>query len=87
MVEVELNAVTLGIIKDLEDLRAGKITNADARTRAQLAREVLRAVSLNMQGMKIIEAERLKAIEEKAVEDDWSRFCEHVLRPHEHRSG
>ena len=63
--QVDLNSVTLGIIKDLEDLRAGDITNTDARTRAQLAREILRAVNLNMQGMKMIEAQKLQSLESK----------------------
>ena len=40
---IDLRDVTMGLIQDLEDLRAGKITNADARTRAQLAREILRS--------------------------------------------
>ena len=52
----ELNAVTLGLIQDLKDLRKGKITNADARCRALLAREILRSVHLSLEGMKMIEA-------------------------------
>lgn len=64
--EVPLNEVTLGLIGDLESLRKGDITNADARVRAQLAREILRAVHLNLEGQKLIQAteyKRLKAIE------------------------
>ena len=56
MQDTTLNEVTLGLIQDLRDLRAGKITNADARTRAQLAREILRSVHLALEGMKVIEA-------------------------------
>jgi hypothetical protein len=51
-----LNEVTLGLIQDLRDLRAKKITNADARTRAQLAREILRSLYLTLEGMRFIEA-------------------------------
>ena len=62
-VEIELNEVTLGLTGDLKALRAGKITNADARVRAQLAREILRAVHLAMEGMKTIEASQPKRLE------------------------
>ena len=61
--QVELNAVTLGLIQDLADLRKGKITNADARVRAQLAREILRAVHLTLEGMKTIEAQTVQRLE------------------------
>ncbi len=52
-----LNGVTLGLIQDLRDLRAGKITNADARTRAQLAREIMRSMHLILEGMRVIDAQ------------------------------
>lgn len=55
MQETTLNEVTLGLIQDLKDLRVRKITNADARVRAQLGREILRSVHLTLEGMKIIE--------------------------------
>lgn len=60
--ETTLNEVTLGLIQDLRDLREGKIKNADARVRAQLAREVLRSVHLMIEGMKTIEAETVKRL-------------------------
>lgn len=42
------------LLQDLRDLRAGKITNRDAQTRALIGREVLRAVNLQFQGMRLI---------------------------------
>lgn len=54
--QIELNEVTIGLIDDLKLLRAGKITNADARVRAQIAREILRAVHLSLEGMRLIES-------------------------------
>ena len=59
----QLNSLTLGLIDDLKQLRANQITNADARVRAQLAREILRAVHYHLQGVALIEA-KTKAIEE-----------------------
>lgn len=47
-----LSQFTLDLIQDIKDLRAGKITNTDARARALLAREALRAVHLQLEGMK-----------------------------------
>ena len=45
---------TLELIGDLRALRAGKITSSEARVRAQLAREILRSVNLQLQGMKFL---------------------------------
>jgi hypothetical protein len=56
MQDLDLNEVTLGLVQDLRDLRAKKISNADARTRAQLAREILRAVHLTIEGMRVLNA-------------------------------
>lgn len=47
---IDLSSVTAGLIKDLKDLRAGRITNSDARVRAQLGREILRSVYLQIEG-------------------------------------
>lgn len=65
MENTTLNEVTLGLIQDLKDLRAKKITNTDARVRAQLGREILRSVHLQLEGMKVIEgkAKKVAAIE------------------------
>ena len=64
MQTIDLTDVTLGLIDDLIKLRRGEITNADARTRAQLAREILRSVHLQIEGMRRIEAnaKRVKSI-------------------------
>lgn len=61
MQDTLLNEVTLGLIQDLRDLRAGKITNTDARTRAQIAREIMRGVHLALEGMKVIESAQQKS--------------------------
>lgn len=64
--QIELKDVTVGLINDLNDLRAGKITNTDARVRAQLGREILRSIHIQLEGMQLIE-QRAKqvAIESK----------------------
>ena len=49
-----LSEFTRELIQDLKDLRAGKITAGAARVRAQLAREVLRAVHLQLEGLKYL---------------------------------
>ncbi|MEL6110391.1 MAG: hypothetical protein AAFU85_30660 [Planctomycetota bacterium] len=62
----DLREVTEELIGDLRALREGKITNADARTRAQLGREILRAVHLQLEGVKLIESKAKKVgIEQK----------------------
>ncbi len=68
MKDIALNELTLGLVEDLKLLRQGKITNADARVRAQLAREILRAVHLHLEGVKLIEAKakRVQAITKDA---------------------
>ena len=50
-----LNELTLALLEDMRQLRNGQITNTDARTRAQLAREILRATHLMLQGIAIEE--------------------------------
>lgn len=49
-----LSQFTMELIEDLRDLRAEKITVHEARVRAQLAREVLRSVHLQLEGMKYL---------------------------------
>lgn len=49
-----LSEFTRELIQDLKDLRAGRITAGAARVRAQLAREVLRAVHLQLEGLKYL---------------------------------
>lgn len=57
-----LLSLTVSLISDLQELRSGKITNVDARTRAQVAREALRSVHLQLQGAKYL-MEKAKLIE------------------------
>lgn len=45
------------LLQDLRDLRAGKITNHDANMRAQLGREIMRAVNLQFKGMRVISSQ------------------------------
>lgn len=56
-----LSDFTVALMQDLQDLRRGKITARDARVRALLAREVLRAVHLQMEGMKYLEGAAVDA--------------------------
>lgn len=51
-----LRKFTLALIADYHGLRAGKITVTEARARAQLAREAIRAVHLQLQGARMMEA-------------------------------
>lgn len=76
-VTIELNEVTAGLAEDLKALRAGKITNADGRVRAQLGREILRGFHLDLEGLKFVTAsakavERLegKTAEAQEFDDD-----------------
>ena len=50
----ELGKFTSDLIADLTALRAGKITLSEARVRAQLAREVLRSIHLQLQGFRAL---------------------------------
>lgn len=71
MQTVQLNEVTTGLAKDLADLRKGKITNADARVRAQLGREILRGAHLQLEGMKFlsVSAKTIKQLGHNGDED------------------
>ena len=40
-----------GLVKDLSDLRAKRITNRDAKVRAELAREITRLARLQLDGL------------------------------------
>ena len=53
LITESLEGFTLSLIEDLKSLRAGEITNSDARVRAQLAREILRGVHLQLEGMRL----------------------------------
>ena len=49
-----LSTFTLELIEDLRALRRGDITAREARVRALLAREVLRSVHLQLEGVKFL---------------------------------
>lgn len=53
---------TNDLMGDLRDLRSGKITERQGRVRALLAREILRGVNLQLEGMKIFSS-RARAID------------------------
>lgn len=53
--------IVLGIATDLKALRAGNISIRDARARAELARELLRAVRMVIDAQKFIEGQALPA--------------------------
>ena len=51
---MDIEAFTLGLIEDLQLLRAGKISVTDARARAELARQTLRAVGYVIAAQKYL---------------------------------
>ncbi|HNP15223.1 MAG TPA: hypothetical protein PKI99_02005, partial [Terrimesophilobacter sp.] len=46
--------ITTGILDDLDKLRAGTISVSDARARAELAKQALRAVGYVLQAQKLL---------------------------------
>lgn len=62
---VDLTDITRGFLDDLSDLRAGRITNTDARVRAQLGRELLRSVHIQLEAAKTLQVPALPAPEEE----------------------
>ena len=56
---LDLRQFTLGIINDLERLRAGQISVPDARARADLAKQALRAIGYIITAEKMIEQRAL----------------------------
>ena len=50
---------TDSLIDDLEQLRAGKISTREAATRAELARQILRAVGLIVTAQKYMEGQAI----------------------------
>lgn len=49
-----LGELAIELIKDYRELKAGKITVRQARARAAVAREAMRAVSLGIEGLMLI---------------------------------
>jgi hypothetical protein len=68
MERLDITGLTLGIVNDLNQLRAGKISVADARARAELAKQALRAVGYVIQAQRFLseQARELAAIEAPA---------------------
>lgn len=56
---LDLVQFTKSLIKDLEDLRSGKISVQQARASAELGRQVIRAMHLMVTAQKMIEAKAL----------------------------
>lgn len=54
-----LTGFTDDLIQDLADLRAGKISTRDAAVRADMAKNVLRALGLIIQAQKYLEGQAL----------------------------
>ncbi len=60
--ELRLNDVIQGLVGDLEDLRAGKISTNDAMARSQLAKQIFNGVRIYMQGAALLSG-RAKTVE------------------------
>ena len=56
-----LDEIIVGLPSDLREFRAGKMPLANARLRAELAREILRGVKLTIEAQKFMEARALPA--------------------------
>ena len=54
---LNLQTFIAGLVNDLDELRAGKISTRDAQARALLAKQVLRGVHYVVQARKFLEME------------------------------
>lgn len=52
--DFSLKSIVDGIVGDLNELRAGRISVADARVRAELAKQVLRGIGYAVQAQKFL---------------------------------
>jgi hypothetical protein len=59
--QFDLRSFVGGLVSDLKELRAGKISARDAHARAELARQVLRGVHYVVTAQKFLEARALPA--------------------------
>lgn len=50
-----LRATVLGLAKDLQELRAGRISPADAQARAALAKQIMNGARIYLQAIKTLE--------------------------------
>ena len=55
--ELSLKDTIVGLSKDLHDLRAGKISPADAHARAAVAKQIWNGARIYLQAIKTIEAQ------------------------------
>jgi len=60
-IEASLTKLATALVEDYHLLRAGKISVREARTRAAVAREAMRAVHLQFEGLRFM-SERAKLI-------------------------
>ena len=61
--QFDLPGLIVGLVADLKDLRAGKISTRDAQARALLAKHILRGVYYLVQAQKFLEGRALPAPE------------------------
>ncbi len=52
---IGIDQIVLGLVSDLEELRAGRITIPMARARAVLGHEILRGINMVIAGQRMIE--------------------------------
>lgn len=62
-----LTQLAVDLIDDYRALRAGTLSVREARTRAAVAREAMRAIHLNFEGLRFL-SERAKKIEASGAE-------------------
>lgn len=65
LIGIDLMGFTKSLISDLEKLRAGEISVQQARAAAELARQVIRSMSLVVTAQRLIEARALPVTETK----------------------
>lgn len=70
--ELNLKDVVKGLAQDLTDLRAGKISPAEAHARAALAKQIWNGARIYLQAIKTIQdtAKRVEPIEDKRAEGE-----------------
>lgn len=59
---LDLASLIAGLMGDLKELRAGKITTQQAHARAELARQILRGVHYVVTAQKFLEQQNLKQV-------------------------
>lgn len=64
-----LKDVVLGLSKDLQDMRAGKISPAEGTARAAVAKQIFNGVRLYIQAAKMLESAARPAPEPQQLSD------------------